>query len=219
MQRRGLPARAFTGGWGNFGVWSRLLRLLLHFIYGSVQCKMRKLSRKQKATLPLRRPPGCVRKALPPLSVCFCQTGACWHYLLMLLHSVTVSTGGGDSPLLIRAGPSLLSVGHFFKAEGGVGLALPVWWKAENSGRLFVRRALQNLLVTQALGDISRITIAACRGAQFVPVRCQGSGGKRPPHPRLAGEVALLASDCRAGLRTRNKVEDGKVCQQCPSNT
>lgn len=164
-------------------------------------------------------PPGCVCKALSPLSVCFCQTGACWHYLLILLHSVAVSTGGGDSPPLIRAGPSLLLVGHFFKGEGGVGLALPVWWKAENLGRLFVRRALQNPLVTQALGDISRITIAACRGARFVPVCCQGSGGKRSLHPRLAGEVALLASDCRAGLRTRNKVEEGKVCEQCPSNT
>lgn len=41
-----------------------------------------------------------------------------------MLHSVTVSTGGGDSPLLIRAGPWLLLVGHFFRGGGGVGLAL-----------------------------------------------------------------------------------------------
>ena len=35
-----------------------------------------------------------------------------------------VLTGGGDSPLSIHAGPSLLLVGHFFRGEGGVGLAL-----------------------------------------------------------------------------------------------
>ena len=35
----------------------------------------------------------------------------------------------------------------------------------------------------------------------------------------LAGKAALLASGCGAGLRTRNKVEERKVCEQCPSDT
>lgn len=35
-----------------------------------------------------------------------------------------VSTGEGDSPLLIRAGPWLLLVGHFCRGGAAVGLAL-----------------------------------------------------------------------------------------------
>lgn len=46
-----------------------------------------------------------------PLSLWVSARG-CWHYLFILLHSIMVSTGGGDSPLLIPAGPWLLLVGQ-----------------------------------------------------------------------------------------------------------
>lgn len=35
----------------------------------------------------------------------------------------------------------------------------------------------------------------------------------------LAGETDLLVSSCRAGLLTWNKVEECKVCEQCPDDT
>lgn len=126
--QRGCSVRAacegFHGGWGNFlGLWALLPRLLLYFIYRFVQCKMQKLPRKQKAMLPPRHPPRKCLQIPSPLSLCV-SARSCWHDLFILLHSVTVSTGGGDSPLLIRAGPRLLLVGHFFRGGDGVGLAL-----------------------------------------------------------------------------------------------
>lgn len=120
----GLQCEGFHGGWEHFlGLWALLPRLLLYFIYRFVQCKMQKLPRKQKATLPPRHPPRKCLQIPSPLSLCV-SARSCWHDLFILLHSVTVSTGGGDSPLLIRAGPRLLLVGHFFRGGGGVGLAL-----------------------------------------------------------------------------------------------
>lgn len=115
--------------------------------------KMQKLPRKQKAMLPLPAvPPGCVCKSPSPLSVLLLPDRSLLA-LLILQHSVMVSTGGGDSPLLIHAGLSLLVVGLFFRRESSVGLALPTWWKAENMGLLFVRWALKNLLVVWPLGE------------------------------------------------------------------
>lgn len=156
MSLRGVAA-ARTGceglqdGQENFlGVWSLLLRLLLHFTNRLVQCKMQKLFRKWKAALPPATPaPGCVCKSQSPLSACFFQAEACSHSLLILLHSVTVSTGGGDSPLLIHASLSLLLVGHFLRGEGAAGSALPICCKAESSDLPFVRGALRNLLVVR----------------------------------------------------------------------
>lgn len=117
------------------------LRLLLSFIYRFVPCKMQKLPRKQKALLPPPSPPEVFAN---PISCLLCAPArGCWHYLFLSLHSVMVSTGGGDSPLLIRAGPCLLLVGHLSRGGGGVGLALL------ELRALLLRQALKKLLVLQ----------------------------------------------------------------------
>lgn len=182
-------------GRGNsLGVWS-----LLHFTCKLVQCKMQKLSRKQKAALPpATLAPGYVCKSQSPLSACFFQAEACWHSLLILLHSVTVQTGGGDSPLLIHASPQLLLVGHFLRGEGAAGLALPICSKAESSDLPFVRQALRNLQVVRNWGDVACVNY--CCGAEFVHARSQRSGGKCSLQPHLGWRWGRCWRGCRAGF-------------------
>lgn len=69
-----------------------------------------------------------------------------------------VSTGGGDSLLLMCAVPLLLLVGHLSRGEGDVDLTLPIWWKTQKWEMLFVRQALKNLLVGRALGGVAHVS-------------------------------------------------------------
>lgn len=197
--------QSFHGGWGSF-LGSLPLRLLLYFIYRFVQCKMQKLPRKQQATLPL--PPSPLRMCLQipsPLSPCVSARG-CRHYLFVLQNSVMVSTGGGDSPLLIPAGPWLLLVGPFSRGHGGVGLAL---LNLLLLGLFLIRQTLKKLLVVQPVADIE---ILLC--CTVCPCTLQGRGGEA--QFRLLWDRAQSPSwgGCRAGLPAGNQ-----GCEQCPSDT
>lgn len=121
---RGLRARAFTADGGIFlgsGLCSRGCCCILSTDLFSAKC--RSCPGNRRRCFPPAIPPRKCLQIPSPLSLCV-SARSCWHYLFILLHSVTVSTGGGDSPLLIRAGPRLLLVGHFFRGGDGVGLAL-----------------------------------------------------------------------------------------------
>lgn len=136
-----------------------------------------------------------------------------------------VSSGGGDSPLLIHASLSLLLLRHFFRGEGAAGLALPIRWKAESLHLPFVRRALKNLLVVQTLSDVAHVNYCCVPPSTVYPCALPGewwqmlsSASPGLEVRALAREIALLESGCGAGLPKRHKVEECKVCEQCPSN-
>lgn len=140
LQQQG-PARSVMVDRGTFlGVWHLLLRLLLCFIYRLIQCKNAEAIQETEgdASPPCHPTRMCLQIPISSFSMLL-PDRSLWHYVLILPHSVMVSTGGGDSPLLIHAGPSLLVVGLFFRGKCGVGFALPIWWKAENLGLRFVR--------------------------------------------------------------------------------
>lgn len=165
---------------------------------------------------------GAASPAIPPevfanpfssFSVCSCQrllalfihvTAQChgFNYLFISLLSVMVSTGGGDSPLLICAGPCLLLVGHFSRGSNGAGLALLELGPAA-LGALLPKQALKKLLVVHPGAGVTDGEGLLC--CTVCPCTLPGQGKAQF---RLVWDRAQSTcwGGCRAGLPAGNEV-------------